>query len=240
MKKRAETYKKECHHFDLPVQSFSALDDLHEDIIKTVSSWQMYKQFSEEMEDLAKKDWLSMNQRLYTIEDVLSKWSDSLKGLDIDVVVRFLLSQVDRLKKNVPYLKFVKGDGFTTEHWSALFRLLQMPKEVKKAADLTLQHFLDSSDLVVKKMEQIKDLQARATAELTIQEALDELLKWGNEASFSVIEQMDSSGRAITLIKVCEEASSKNRYPVFLSLRNREGEGERQEEKENVSLSFSY
>jgi dynein heavy chain 2 len=204
----SESIKKECHHVDVSVPSFPDLEDLHEDVTKTVASWSMYEKFANEMSELALQDWLSMRERLYVIEDFLAKWSDSLKGLDIDVVVRYLLMEIDRLRHNVPYLKFVKGDAFTQEHWSTLFRLLQFPKGVNRS-QLTLQHFLDASDLVVKKMDEIKDLQARATAELTIQEALDELIKWGSEAAFTVVEHKDSNGKPITLIKEWKEVQTQ-------------------------------
>uniref|UniRef100_A0A7S0W0F2 Cytoplasmic dynein 2 heavy chain 1 n=2 Tax=Hemiselmis TaxID=77924 RepID=A0A7S0W0F2_9CRYP len=160
------------------------------------------------MAELAAEDWMAIRERLYVIEDCLAKWGEALKGLDIDVVVRFLHSEIERLKKNVPYLKFVKGDAFTQEHWNQLFRMLNMPKGIAKK-DLTLQHFLDASNLVVEKMEAIKDLQARATAELTIQEAFDELTKWKQEAVFNVIEQTDFQGRPITLIKEWKEVQTQ-------------------------------
>jgi dynein heavy chain 2 len=208
IKATSESIKKECEHVDVPVPSFPELEGLNDDVTKTVESWSMYEKFAKEMAELAEQDWLSMRERLYVIEDFLSKWSESLKGLEIDVVVRFLLLEIERLRHNVPYLKFVKGDAFTQEHWSTLFRMLQFPKGVNRA-QLTLQHFLDASDLVVKKMDEIKDLQARATAELTMQEAMDELIKWGSEAAFNVIENKDSNGKPITLIKEWKEVQTQ-------------------------------
>ena len=77
---------------------------------------------------------------------------------------------------------------------------------------------LDASDLVVSKMEAIKDLQARATAELTIQEAFDELTKWKSEAVFTVIEQTDFqvNVREVSFVLVRFCASALKRIPSFL------------------------
>ena len=33
----------------------------------------------------------------------------------VDAVVRFLYAEIERLRRNVPFLKFVKGDSFTQE-----------------------------------------------------------------------------------------------------------------------------
>lgn len=212
-----ETIKKECKHFDMQCPDFPELEELREDVTRTTDSWSLYEKFKTEMEGLAAEDWMSIRERLYVIEDALGKWSQTIKGMDIDVVVRFLHSEVERLKKNVPYLKFVKGDAFTQDHWQQLFKMLEMPKGISKK-ELTLQHMLDASDLVVSKMEAIKDLQARATAELTIQEAFDELTKWKSEAVFTVIEQTDFqvNVREVSFVLVRFCASALKRIPSFL------------------------
>ena len=118
----------------------------------------------------------------------------------MDVVVKHLHTEIERLKKNVPYLKFVKGEGFTQEHWATLFMLLKFPKgtELKSA---TLQLYLDKSDIVVAELAKFKDLQARAVAEMTIREAFDEISKWGINATFTLLEHKDCRGKVVPLIK---------------------------------------
>jgi dynein heavy chain 2 len=169
-----------------------------------VSSWALYQDYSKELCQHANETWLEIRDRLYVVEDCLAKWGDSLKGRDVDAVVRYLNSEIERLKKNVPYLKFVKGDGFTKEHWGSLFQLLKFPKGTDLGT-AKLQLFLDASDIVVAELPKFKDLQARAVAEMTIREAFDELVKWGIDAAFTLLEHKDCQGKAVPLIKEWKE-----------------------------------
>lgn len=50
-----------------------------------------------------------------------------------------MLADIQRLKKNLPFLKFAKGDGFTQDHWQDLFKLLDFPKGTDLKSTATLQ-----------------------------------------------------------------------------------------------------
>jgi dynein heavy chain 2, cytosolic len=208
LKKKGITIKRECTQFGVEEPTFNDLSLWEEDITKTLASWGFFEEFLNEMSSLTEEDWLSIRDRLYVMEDFLSKWAERLKGRDTDPVVRHMRTEIERLKKNVPFLKFVKGDSFTQEHWSTLFKMLGFPKGINRA-ELKLFHFLDASDNVVKKLAEIQELQARAAAEMTIQDAIDEIQKWGMEANFNVIEQVDSNNRRVVLIKEWKEIQTQ-------------------------------
>ncbi len=208
LKKKGATVKRECLQFGMEEPTYNELDALDDDITKTLASWGFFEEFLGEMSALIEEDWMSIRERLYVMEDFLAKWAERLKGRDIDAVVRHMHAEIERLKKNVPYLKFVKGDSFTQDHWNSLFKMLNFPKGVSRG-DLKLYHFLDASDLVVKRVADIQELQARAAAEMTIQDAIDEVHKWGMEAVFNIIEQFDSSNRRVVLIKEWREIQTQ-------------------------------
>lgn len=199
-----EKRKRDCAHFDMAEPSFPEFSDVQDDVEKTVASWRLYQDYRKEMSERCTQTWLEVRDSLYEVEDCLAKWGESLKGRDVDAVVRYLHTEIERLKKNVPFLKFVKGEGFTQEHWASLFVLLKFPKgtDLKTA---TLDMFLDASDIVVTELAKVKDLQARAVAEMTIREAFDELVKWGIDASFSLLEHNDCNGKTVPLIKEWKE-----------------------------------
>ena len=208
LKKKGITITRECTQFGMEEPTFTNLSAWEDDITKTLASWGFFEEFLNEMSSLTEEDWMSIRERLYVMEDFLAKWAERLKGRDIDSVVRHMHAEIERLKKNVPYLKFVRGDSFTQEHWSTLFNMLKFPKGISRG-DLKLYHFLDASDNVVKKLADIQDLQARAAAERTIQDALDEIQKWGMEAVFNIIEQNDSNNRRVVLIKEWKEIQTQ-------------------------------
>lgn len=71
-------------------------------------------------------------------ESILT-FTQLLKGKPIDAVVSYMLADIQRLKKNLPFLKFAKGDGFTQDHWQDLFKLLDFPRGTDLKSTATLQ-----------------------------------------------------------------------------------------------------
>jgi dynein heavy chain 2 len=204
LKTKSERLKRDCAHFEMPEPQFPELESIQEEVESTMQSWALFQKYRGEMSELGKEPWLAVRERLFEVEDCLKKWVEEVRGKPIDAVVSYLLSDIQRLEKNVPFLKFVKGDGFTQDHWQDLFRLLNFPKgtDLKTA---TLQLFLEKSDIIVADLPKFKDLQARAVAEMTIREAFDELFKWGLEASFTLLEHKDCNGKTVPLIKEWKE-----------------------------------
>ena len=220
---KAEECKRDCAMFQMPEPSFAELDSIQVEFEKAVASFALYQDYKKDMAEHTEKTWLDVRDRLHEVEDCLAKWAKNLTGRTDDAVVREMHLEIDRLRKNVPFLKFVKGEGFTQDHWSKLFELLipkgadmrskatawfgleegQVPKgtdEIKKKARLQL--FLDNSHIVAGELAEFKNLQARALAEMTIREAFAELVSWGIDATFTLLEHKDSSaGKVVPLIK---------------------------------------
>ena len=240
IKEKAGKLKTNCARFNLPAPRFTELEELDADVGKTVEAWALFEDYSSALAELSGERWLEIRERVYVMDDFLAKWAERLKGREVDAVVRFLYAEIERLRKNVPFLKFVKGDAFTDEHWAALFRMLAMPPGTKKA-ELTLQVMLDKSDHVREQVDAIKDLQARATAELTIREALQELTGWAIEAEFKVIEHLDASGRRVALIKEWKDVQTAvgDHQSVLQAMRDSPYFGKFQDEAEGWDKKLS-
>jgi hypothetical protein len=66
--------------------------------------------------------------------------------------------------QSLPYLKLVRGVGWEDSHWAQLFAWLGIkttgPNAVSKD-NVTLAHFLDKADAILKNAENIKKLDAQ-------------------------------------------------------------------------------
>lgn len=59
----------ECNHFGVAEPSFPIAEELKQDITVNEAMWQIYEEFSNGIEDLAKEDWISF--RYYEIVRIL-------------------------------------------------------------------------------------------------------------------------------------------------------------------------
>ena len=66
----------ECSHFGVPEPSFPVAEELKQDIAVNEAMWQIYEEFSNGLEELAKEDWISF--RYYQLS---SPPADLSKGL---------------------------------------------------------------------------------------------------------------------------------------------------------------
>lgn len=113
MEEEVEKIRSECEHFDMEPPDFAALAEVGADIDSTKKSWGRYSEFTVERTDMGQKDWISFRKNHYQLEDMLTKWAESVKGTaSKDAVAVVLLSEIDKYRKCLPYLKFVRGDGW--------------------------------------------------------------------------------------------------------------------------------
>lgn len=60
-----------------------------------------------------------------------------------------------------PILKLLVGEAFEKEHWKILFNMLKIPKDVG-LENFTFGHILNAEKIVLQKINEIKELSARA------------------------------------------------------------------------------
>lgn len=72
-----------------------------------------------------------------------------------------MVEQIERFKGIWTGLRLCIGDAFERDHWRSLFVLLKVPKDVTLET-LKFGHLLDADKDILNKMNDLKDLAARA------------------------------------------------------------------------------
>ncbi|KAK3283536.1 hypothetical protein CYMTET_8768 [Cymbomonas tetramitiformis] len=209
LKEEMEKIRSDCEHFSMDVPDMLAIEEVGQDIENTRSSWSRFSDFMGERKEIGQRDWISFRKTIYNLEDFLAKWSESVKGTaSKDSVGVLLLEEIDKNRKCVPLLKFVRGEGWERNHWAQLFSLLGFPTKGPDAItveNLTVDHFLEKADKLVEKGEEIKHLHSQAQGEVTLREALHQLKVWGLERSFTLVSHESSGKHPVVLIKEWKE-----------------------------------
>ncbi|XP_056138994.1 cytoplasmic dynein 2 heavy chain 1 [Lampris incognitus] len=190
-----------CAHFDLEPPDFSLALETLRDLEDHSQMWSLYEEWQQGFTEKAQEDWITFRGRTYMFEEFLFGWQDRLRKLEQPTVMSVKLqSEVDKYKNLIPVLKYVRGEHLSQDHWLDMFRLLGLPRGTT-VERLTFSDLLNVADTIIEKAQELKDLNSRAQAEVTIREALRELDLWGAAAAFNLTDYTDSSGHTLTLIK---------------------------------------
>ncbi|XP_028817493.1 cytoplasmic dynein 2 heavy chain 1 isoform X3 [Denticeps clupeoides] len=191
----------ECQHFNLETPDFSLALKTIQDIEEFSEMWSLYEEFQEGFQNSAKEDWITFRSKTYIFEEFLFAWHDRLRKLEEHTTMSVKLQkEVDKYKSLVPVLKYVRGEHLSQDHWLDLFRILGLPRGTT-LEKLLFGDLVRVSDAIIDKALELKDLNSRAQAEVSIREALRELDLWGAGAGFTLTDYGDSQGSTIKLIK---------------------------------------
>ncbi|KAK3531386.1 hypothetical protein QTP70_018186, partial [Hemibagrus guttatus] len=139
--------------------------------------------------------------RTHEFDEFVFMWHDRLrKQEEHNTMTVMLQKEVDKYKALLPVLKYVRGDHLSQDHWLDLFRLLGLPKGTTLER-LLFRDLLTVSHTIIDKALDLKDLNSRAHAEVSIREALREVELWAAGASFCLTEYTNITGAHISLIR---------------------------------------
>ena len=184
------------------------------------ATWGLFDDFKKELEEFQKEEWLTFRKKGYfAFQDFFIKWQETLKQLDKNVVVRFLLQQIEQFKQAWPLLKLCTGESFEKEHWKRLFTILKLAKDIT-LDNLKFKDLIDATPVMIKKAKEIKELSDKAQGEVTIREAINELRVWCENTEF-ILTEHDSNGRQTPLIKEWKEVMTQvsDHQSLILSLK---------------------
>ena len=195
-----------CGNFGMANPSFLGLEQLQDDIGKTLESWDMLQAYMDEIQAVSETDWISFRNNMGALQDIAGNWMEKVKATYAagkhDLVTKRLKEELEKLKSALPCLKFCNGSDFKEEHWVELLQgKLLLPKSVR-LENLKVGDFLSALEKLAEPslLQFVKQLQARAQGEVLIREALDEMQAWTVTAELKLLEH-EEAGRSTSLIK---------------------------------------
>ncbi|KAJ3197037.1 Cytoplasmic dynein 2 heavy chain 1 [Irineochytrium annulatum] len=204
----AEQINKDCNHFSIQNVELTDLDDVREDVDKVEAMWVIFEEYSKCVFSFLAQDWISLRSKTHVFEEELGKWMEKIRARKVDSISVRLQSQITNYLDFCPYLKYLRGDTWMSEHWGELFRIIGMAKGVT-LSNLTLGHFFELKESVRAQINAVKELNSRANGEVAIREALQELDMWGAGAIFALSDYQDAKGEGLKLIKEWKETMTQ-------------------------------
>eukprot|EP00928_Gymnodinium_smaydae_P079340 TRINITY_DN632_c0_g1_i3.p1 TRINITY_DN632_c0_g1~~TRINITY_DN632_c0_g1_i3.p1 ORF type:complete len:2255 (+),score=688.11 TRINITY_DN632_c0_g1_i3:125-6889(+) len=199
LKEQIETLKGDCADFGLPEPSLVDMAAVEDDLNKQAQSWALFEEYTMQLEEMMSQTWLEFRPRLFTIQDLTTEWLTKLKDVPRDSVTHLLAQQVQRMGTAYPGLKAMTGEPYERDHWKILFGLLKMPNDTKLET-LTFRMVVERLDIVVEKVDDIKELTSRAIGEVNIRDAVMEVAAWFEQTEFSFLDHQVKGG-TVPLIK---------------------------------------
>lgn len=199
LKEQMETLASDCRDFELEPPNLKDIETVQEDLNSQQQSWALFEEFATSLDAMLKQTWLEFRPHLFKVQDMASEWLSKLKEVRRDNVTHVLAQQVQRLSSAFPGLKAMTGEPFERDHWKILFGILKMPNDMKLET-LTFQHVFERLDTVMEKMDELKELTARAVGEVTIRDAVMEVSAWFEQTEFAFLDHPVKGG-TVPLIK---------------------------------------
>ncbi|KAJ3025524.1 UNVERIFIED_CONTAM: Cytoplasmic dynein 2 heavy chain 1 [Siphonaria sp. JEL0065] len=203
-----EQIEIDCQHFGMAVPELTDVEAVQTDILQEEKTWGFYAEYDNAIKAVLQEDWISFRGKANKFEDLLLDWFERVRARGVDPLTVYIQAQIDGYRDIFPYFKFLRGDSWMSEHWGELFRLISIPKGIS-LSELTVGHMVGCKNHILGKIAEIKDLNGRASGEVAIREALQELDMWGAGAMFALSDYQDAKGNALKIIKDWKETMAQ-------------------------------
>ena len=167
LQQKAQQLSENCTAFGMPPPRFDGIDSTEADLSRTTSSWSMLREYLAELQAMSALDWIGFRANIFSLQDLAGKWQDKVKERiaegTFDFVTQHLQSELERIKRALPALKYCRGEPFKEEHWSSLLQgKLGHPKTLR-LENLVVGHFLSKLDILAdpQMLSFVKHLQVR-------------------------------------------------------------------------------
>lgn len=213
IKDQREQLENDCAKYNI---SFSPeLRELFTAVDKSVQEqsqpWDEYAKFLDDLEQIGSEDWSVYRRKPYILTDFLMSWRNQLasssRAATTTIADARIRQRLDGYQTAMPILQSLQSDGLTETHWARFFTLMQ--KSPKPFHDITLMDVLQNGPMLITNADEIQGLVRQAGAEQIVVQALSELEQWGVTAVLKTVQQTDSNGQSVTLIKDFREILNK-------------------------------
>ncbi|XP_037092634.1 cytoplasmic dynein 2 heavy chain 1-like [Pollicipes pollicipes] len=194
--------------FGMDKPDMSEVEKVEKSLLDAEASFSLFEEYHNGMNDMLKEEWIVFRSKLYRFEEYLAQWNDKLQEEQKNPLAVKLLKEIEKDYELVPALKFVRGDAFSEKHWNEMYSLLGIPTSLG-IDKLTFGDLMRVKPKILENKEALKELNGRATGEVAIRQALQELDAWEIESKFTLVEQNDSGNRPIKLIKDWKDLLNK-------------------------------
>lgn len=199
--------QRDCVNFSMEVPVFDSLVQVCADIGATEALWLLFDEFNSQVSAIADEEWISLRDHIFDFSDLLDKWTTRLKTFPANMITIRIQNDVDKYHDFVPLLKYIRGEGFTADHWAELLAIGNIA--AKTIDKLPFAAFLNQHDVLLQEAEKVKAIFARAQGEISIRQALSELDTWGATERFSLTDFKDSKNSMCKIIKDWKELLNK-------------------------------
>lgn len=189
IEKEIQIIINDCKNFDLELPDLSSYDRIKDDLNYDKQKWTTFFDFNEEFLKMQKEEWLGIRHKAFgLIQDFVLSYSDKMKKRqNKDFIYMHIMKELNTVRESLNVYKFLIGDNFERDHWKTLFNLLKIDNKVTKES-LLFGHFLEKTDLLVQKQNDIRNLYTRAQGEILIRNSMSELMAWFESAEFIFLE----------------------------------------------------
>ncbi|XP_061401208.1 cytoplasmic dynein 2 heavy chain 1, partial [Musca vetustissima] len=207
--KKKDQLLEECGKFNMifPEDFLKPFEEINETINEQSKEWIVYDDYLKELNSIMDEEWAIYRRRPYVLNEFISKWEGSVHA-SIDLPSKRIRSSVEKLQTLLPLLQQLQSDSLTERHWARIFSLLKRD-DIKNLHTFTLKNLLENQTLLQRHSQEISQIVRQASSEQVVRQALTEIDQWSVTAQLKLINQNDSSGQPITLIKDYQEVLNK-------------------------------
>lgn len=207
--KKKDQLLEECAKFNMifPDDLLQPFEEVNQKMNEQSKEWIIYDDYLSELNNILSEEWAIYRRRPYILNEFISKWEGSVHS-SIDLPSKRIRNSVEKMQNILPLLQQLQSDSLTERHWARIFVLLKK-ENMKNLHNFTLANLLENQTLLLQNAPEISQIVRQASSEQVVRQALTELDQWSVTAQLKLINQNDSAGQPISLIKDYQEVLNK-------------------------------